>query len=265
MKEKLFIDGDIIAYSVCSNAEQVVEWEEDDITVHCSKSLVAHELDTYIEKLTETASGYKNTDLEPVVCLTGSSNFRKTLAESYKANRKSSRKPVGLKWAKEYLVDRHSALLWDYLEADDLIGILATSYVDKCVISSSDKDLLQIPGYHLTSDGLMHHRIEECDRFHMVQTLTGDATDNYKGCPGVGPVKAEKILTPEDDTTPDNAWMWEQVVAAYEKAGLTVDDALLNARLAYILRDQNYNRDTEEMILWEPPHSKTTTNISCAA
>jgi hypothetical protein len=41
----------------------------------------------------------------------------------------------------------------------------------------------------------MHEITEaQADRFHMIQTLTGDVTDGYPGCPGIGPVKAEQIL-----------------------------------------------------------------------
>jgi hypothetical protein len=71
----------------------------------------------------------------------------------------------------------------------------------------------------------------------MYQTLVGDTADGYRGCPKVGPVKAEKIL----DTTvwsdggkcADVYPMWPRVVAAYEKASLTEDDALVQARLVH--------------------------------
>ena len=35
---------------------------------------------------------------------------------------------------------------------------------------------------------------KEANYFHMLQTLTGDPTDGYKGCPNIGKVTAEKIL-----------------------------------------------------------------------
>jgi len=75
-----------------------------------------------------------------------------------------------------------------------------------------------------------------------MQTLMGDSTDNYKGCPKVGLKTAEKILA-ENST-------WETVVAAFEKAGLSEEDALENARLARILRDGEYNNETGEVKLW---------------
>ena len=42
------------------------------------------------------------------------------------------------------------------------------------------------------------------------------------------------------------------MVKAYEKADMTEEDALLTARLAYILHDKDYNEETKEIKLWEP-------------
>jgi len=44
--------------------------------------------------------------------------------------------------------------------------------------------------------------------------------------------------------------MWPVVVAAFEKQGLTEDDALVQARLARILRPNDY--DGESITLWQP-------------
>ena len=84
-------------------------------------------------------------------------------------------------------------------------------------------------------------------RNHLFQTLMGDQTDGYYGCPGVGPVTANKILS-KTDHYPE---MWERVVLAFEKAGRKYDEALMNARMAYILQKHNY--DNGEIKLWEPP------------
>jgi DNA polymerase-1 len=86
---------------------------------------------------------------------------------------------------------------------------------------------------------------EEADYFHMVQTLTGDATDGYSGCPGVGPVRAEKLI--KNMTDP-----WTEVVKAYEKAGLSEQDALVQARVARILRASDYDFRRKEVKLWTP-------------
>ena len=82
----------------------------------------------------------------------------------------------------------------------------------------------------------------------MIQALTGDSTDNYKGIAGCGPVTAEKILG-DAKTLPD---MWDKVVAAYEKKKQTFADAVLTAQLARILRQGDYDFKTQEVTLWTP-------------
>jgi DNA polymerase-1 len=82
----------------------------------------------------------------------------------------------------------------------------------------------------------------EADRNHMIQTLTGDRTDGYPGCPGIGPARAEKIV--------DGGW--DAVVDAYVKAGLNEATALTQARLARILRKGDYVRKTGLVKLWTP-------------
>ncbi len=73
----------------------------------------------------------------------------------------------------------------------------------------------------------------------------GDAADGYKGIPGVGQKKAEKILEKDGYT-------WNTVALAYEMAGLSQEEALLNARLARILRPGEWDYTNNEPKLWSP-------------
>lgn len=82
----------------------------------------------------------------------------------------------------------------------------------------------------------------------MTQALVGDASDNYPGLKGFGPVKAEKLLAPHH-TLPA---MWAAVVDAYRKNGGTFADALLNARMARILRYGDYDFVAGTVELWDP-------------
>jgi len=45
---------------------------------------------------------------------------------------------------------------------------------------------------------------------------------------------------------------WETVVSCYEAAGLTEEDALLNARMARILTADLWNASTQRPVLWRP-------------
>ena len=46
--------------------------------------------------------------------------------------------------------------------------------------------------------------------------------------------------------------VWKTVEDAYIKAGLTAEDALLQGRLARILRDTDWDFEKEEVRLWKP-------------
>ena len=77
------------------------------------------------------------------------------------------------------------------------------------------------------------------------QTLVGDSVDNYKGCPGIGPKKATELLL-------SKGVKWQTIIDAYDKAGLSEDHALVQARVARILRYNDYDHDKQEVKLWEP-------------
>jgi DNA polymerase-1 len=78
----------------------------------------------------------------------------------------------------------------------------------------------------------------------------GDPADGYKGIPGVGLKRAAKILDQAEDGEPQE--FWSLIVEAYEARGLTEDDAILNARMARILRWEDYDYDNKEVKLWTP-------------
>jgi DNA polymerase-1 len=137
------------------------------------------------------------------------------------------------------------------LEADDVMGILATKPSDKRrIICSADKDMKTLPATIWNGKDLETYSVLQADMFHMYQTLIGDTADGYKGCPGIGPVKAEKLLA--EATNEGVQYMWPAVVAAYESKGLTEADALLQARLARILRHSDWDGEKKQPILWTP-------------
>ena len=94
------------------------------------------------------------------------------------------------------------------VEADDIIATLAHMYagkVDKVVIVSSDKDLMQLVGDKVVMLDTMKDRwvdekavVEkfgvEPSRVVHVQALMGDSSDNIPGLPGVGPKTAGKLI-----------------------------------------------------------------------
>jgi DNA polymerase I len=187
-----------------------------------------------------------------LLAFTGQGNWRKVVMPTYKANRSGMARPIHLGTVRKTMCARFDHRVVDGLEADDILGVLATRPAfAEAIIVSPDKDLMTIPGRHLSplkDDGVIHISEAEANRRWMLQTLTGDTSDGYTGIPRVGPVKATKLLS----TSRTLPAMWRAVVQAYRDAGLTEDDALMTARVARILRNSDYDKTTKEIVLWHP-------------
>jgi 5'-3' exonuclease len=246
----LLIDADVLAYNAANNEQRVTDWGDGVVSV------VMGELEQGVQRVLDTAEHYLR-ELKAdkyVLCLTHPVQFRKQMLATYKGNR--SVKPVLVDPIRDQLVEKHKGVRRPLLEGDDVMGIYATHPAlipGKKIIVSIDKDMAQIPGtlYNPGKQTLVDITLEEADHLHMMQTLTGDPTDNYKGCPGIGPVKAEAILAMPNDEW-DTEYAWAQVVKTYLAKDLTEDDALLQARMARILRHTDYDFKRKEPILWQP-------------
>lgn len=234
----LLIDGDIIAYKAAASAETPIDWGDGLWTLHSFETDVAVRIEDQISKLVDEAPVQ-----DCIVALSDTENFRKDVAPYYKANRTNVRKPMLLKWAREYIQTKYNTIIYRRLEADDVLGILGTSNPDT-IIWSEDKDLLTIPARHWINGEVVTITEAEASYNFFFQTLVGDSTDNYSGCPTVGPKTANKLLS--------SGCRWDTVVATFESKGLSEEVALENARLARILRDGEYNTDTGEVKLWQP-------------
>jgi len=237
----LLIDGDILVFQACASLEHPTKYDEDTWILWASETETKDRCDDSVKTLRDKA-------LASDVILTFSDplNFRKTLEPTYKANRAKTRKPMLLPLMRDYLKTKYRSMQYRFLEADDVIGILATNdgLFDDVVIWSPDKDLRQIPGQHLVDDEVIKITPEQGFRTFLMQTLTGDQTDNYPGCPGIGPKRAAAML--DDDCS------WDTVVAAFQKAGLTGGDALLQAQLARILQHGEYETNSGVVHFWRP-------------
>ena len=246
------IDGDMYAFQVAASS-QVEVYFENMLCVGADIDTAKHNLDQMIEGFMETL------DAEAVhiaISDPAKGNFRKDVLPTYKLARVNAWQPVLRKPMMEHLQDAYRCTHKPGLEGDDILGIWATGDnffggYDKIVVSG-DKDLkYTIPGAHWNPakdfhTGIVQITEEQADYGHLFQTLTGDAVDGYKGIPGIGPKKAAKILEHPELT------MWEAIVQAYEKAGLTEEDALVQARVARILRASDYDFEKQQPILWSP-------------
>lgn len=219
-----------------------------------------------------------------VFCLSPSKRrdtFRCHISSDYKANRKSDRPVIHLDLFR-YVRQEFETLEVPHLEADDVIGIAATSgqYVDPVVVSI-DKDLRQIPGTHFipTTREFLVVTPDEGDRHWRYQALVGDPVDNYPGCPGVGPKTANQILDNPRElivemkrvTRGKNAGTYKRITRigppcdfwtsalSYWRAGspgvpgpALINQMVMQFRLAKILQSQDYSRETGGICLWHP-------------
>lgn len=255
MNNRLLIDGDIIAYKASSSVQKDIDWGDGLFTCHAYLDDAIDQfkviLDGILEGLYETIL-YKYSTADMLFFFSDKDNFRKHYLPDYKSNRKNTRKPTCYNALVEWVYNNYACVKpIKYLEADDLIGIYATTY-NSPIIVSMDKDFKTIPAKFFDFGRGEFKAISEneADYWHMYQTLIGDATDGYKGCPSYGPVKAKKLLS----EVSEEGNYWDAVVNAYKKQGLTEDDAILQATMARILRKEDFHRFTEGELppLWSP-------------
>jgi len=91
------------------------------------------------------------------------------------------------------------------MEADDAVCAFAELYKSHAIeytVCSPDKDMRQIPGKHYDYKKNEHLEVSDDQAFYnlCVQLLMGDKTDNILGLPGIGEVKARKILDANDSS-----------------------------------------------------------------
>lgn len=268
MSTILLLDADIIAFKLSATAQRSYKFPGLE-----SPAVAADEFETLPARIdAEVASlAAKTKAAYVIVCLSCPTvdNWRMAVLPSYKGNRSYEGRPEHLQAVKDYMEKTYPSYRRDGLEADDIMGILSTMkglpgnflaehpHFDakaRKVIVSEDKDMKTIPGwlFNPAKDKAPWLVSEsEADYWHLYQTLVGDTTDGYKGCPGVGPVKAEAVLM--DACEPKHpVEMWARVLDLFQAKGLTEEDALIQARVARICRASDYDFKKKEVILWTP-------------
>jgi len=254
-KPTLLIDADTLVYAAASANEEPYKWSEWLWTLHSDLGVCVAQLEDTVQEIME---GLRSTKI--IMALSDDVKWRQKVMPEYKGNRVNVRKPLTLGPLREYVREKWNTYQRPGLEGDDVLGILSTHPTlipGKKIIVSIDKDMKTLPGFlcNYAKDRMSapdpwivrKTTAEQAHRNHMLQTLTGDTTDGYKGCPGIGPVKAEQLL----DGCPVEKW-WEMIVAAYKAKGLGEEVALQNAQVARILQYTDYNFKAKEVIPWQP-------------
>lgn len=249
MRRTILLDGDLYAFKTCAALERPLQFSESLTVLTGNPSEAFASFKVQVSRFMDACKAD-----EAIICFSSPTRryFRHTVLPTYKQNRTGTRKPLTLPAVVELIHSEYRTYAKDDLEGDDVMGILATNkniVKGQKIIVSGDKDMKSIPGL-LYRDGKEIEIDEETANIaHMYQTLVGDATDGYSGCNGVGPVGAKKILG--SDVT--YAALWPKVVQAFIKAGFGEEWATTQARVARILRTEDYNFKLKQPILWRPP------------
>jgi DNA polymerase I len=250
MRKLLLIDGDQFVFTAAVAIEREIRWDQDNHVLYSNPELAWANFESMLQRIFER---FETND--HVLAFSSSTNFRYEVDPTYKSNRKGIRKPMCFSDVREMAYKNYNCTRMEGLEADDVMGILATKPgTAQRIIVSQDKDMKTIPTTVWNGKDLVQVSEFDASYNHMYQTLIGDSTDGYKGCPGVGPVKADKLLQDalKETSGPLSKCVWTAVVKAYEKAKLTEADALVQARLARILRWSDWDTETRKPILWTP-------------
>ena len=235
----LLIDADYIVYKACAAAEYDIDWGDDVIMVGSRFS----EAYAYtIRDIDKIKSEFFDTTV--ILFFSDSSNFRKLVDPAYKGHR-NRKKPCGYRRVIHKLHDDYQVIRMPSLEADDAMGVYATSNED-CIICSPDKDMKQIPGTLYNMDETFTIDKQSGWEWFLIQTLSGDQTDGYSGAPGFGIKTSQKFFA-------EYGYTWNSVVRAFQSKNLTEADALKNARLAKILTADDYDNGP---ILWTPTNAQ---------
>lgn len=222
------IDADVVAYRMAFGTED----EPEKVAIQKTSEFLEDLIFTYTE--VEDCEGY----------LTGKSNFRFDIAKTapYKGTRVAE-KPKHLGIIRQYMIDAWAFSVQEGQEADDAIGIRAYALGEEdYIICSIDKDLDNLRGHHYNFVKNIRYYVTEDEaikNFYM-QVLTGDRVDNVPGLRGVGPKKAEKILSEAKTETE----LFNAVLAAYD------DDIHRMTEMAQLLWIRR-----KEGELWHPPTS----------
>ena len=240
----ILIDADFIVYKCCAACETEIDYGEDVIFVTSNFSDAYTAVKREIQQIQDVFGSFS----KPILFFSDSKNFRKKISPDYKGHR-NRKKPCGYKRVIRNLKIEYDVCIMPELEADDAMGIYATKLTGNIIVSP-DKDMRQIPGKLYNLDDTTYITPEEGARWHLIQTLAGDQTDGYSGVPGIGVKRAETLFNKE-------GYSWQTVIKAFEDKGLTEEDALLNARLARILTDEDYDSKEKQPKLWTPEASYT--------
>jgi len=196
--QRALIDADILTY--CAGFASQTTIVDEAGQTHIQPYPIKMALDTVKLMLTNIINDTKCKTYKLFLTETNDhTNFRHKIAvtKPYKGNRAKRTRPYHYATIRNYLINQHYATVCIGEEADDQLGIEQCADREHSIICSIDKDLKMIPGWHYHIRKKTTNFISENEAWANFyrQLLIGDSVDNISGCPGIGPKKAEKLIT----------------------------------------------------------------------
>ena len=238
------LDGDILAYKAA--------WWADKEGIDMLEGRLHMDLDSW---------GKGHDSVVVAFSCPREQNYRRDYFPLYKMNRSGRPEPECLSYAIEIIEDRCKTIRRPRIEADDILGMMASAKLGTAV--TIDKDLRCVPGWHWNPER-EHEPVwvseEEADLNLYKQWVSGDLTDNIFGVWNYGPKKAEKLL----NNTPREEWdqlVYELYLNNPRPEGKEIDIitqmspdeyALSQAICVRILRTGEFNKENEEVSVWNP-------------
>lgn len=185
------IDADYVKYIVASKIYKDLQQKQlnGQIDIFIKE-------DPAIHYTKEWVSNFFSKIKDPIIfCFSGKSynTFRANVAfeREYKGNRKKDYsdypgKLEDMMKAAKYIIENYTSLIYDDLEADDIVSFLQD--YDNTYIVSNDKDLKQVPGWHYNfSTNNISEITNEMAIYNLCyQLIIGDTTDSIVGLKGKG-------------------------------------------------------------------------------
>ncbi len=248
--------------------------EPESHALHIAKKILMDIMDSCMEGMDEDEVNY---DLyltnDAPTC------FRYAIAQTqaYKSTREK-RRPIHFEAVRKYLRIIWGAEIVDpFFEADDILAMeshnLSFEPNTTTIIVGIDKDLDTIPGYHYNYVLRKKYQLNEIEAYknYCMQILTGDSSDAVPGLPGIGPIKAERILDydrwaekhyplglhplrPEGDEMRD--WLYDRVLDAYmehltpepDQGGSVLEPVFRCAEASFLLRLIREEQDLTDVL-----------------
>lgn len=233
---------------------KVVLWDADSIIHHAMYSgkdelgnrnpefteadleMLQGKLSEMVLKVLNSVEKYYNM-LSCYIFIRGKNNFRKTLLESYKANRPTPNPLIHKLY--DYIKVAHGAIESDNCEAEDMVFTLSKKIDNNGIILYVDHDLEEIPSifYNYQKDKWLKINEKQAIYNKYKKLCISEAGDNVKTTPGIGIKYFEKNFSIDFNEAQYEAALWQAYIKAWKGDERKAQEMLILAKNLLLLKD----------------------------